>query len=50
MKVRRETSQTPAKRALGAAKEETYSLQYVDRLSGETARCSGVSAVAAESS
>src|SRR2546422_6585452 len=27
---------------------EAYSLQYVDRLSGETARCSGVSAVAVE--
>ena len=29
---------------------EAYSLRYVDRLSGETARCSGVSAVAAEGS
>jgi hypothetical protein len=29
---------------------EAYSQQYVDRLSGETARCSGVSAVAAEAS
>src|SRR5206468_5901885 len=27
---------------------EAYSLQYVDRLSGETARCSGVSADAVE--
>jgi hypothetical protein len=29
---------------------EAYSQEYVDRLSGETARCSGVSAVAAGAS
>jgi hypothetical protein len=50
MKVRREPSQTPANRALGAAKEEGVLPRYADRLSGETARCSGVSAGAAEGS
>ena len=47
MKVRRETTQTPAKRALGAVKEGGI---LSERLSGKTACCSGVSEVAAEGS
>jgi len=35
-------------RALGAVREGNILVQYIDRLSGETARCNSVSAIAVE--